>query len=146
MKTKKNIPSVDLSLQVTELKEKLARSMADYINLEKRIARDRDTFSTLITTSIISQLLEVIDDLNLAYAHLQDQGLKMAIDKLINILKSYDLKPIEAENIEFDPKIMECIGAVDGKADFVVSVERPGYLLNGNCLRPARVIVGKSKK
>jgi len=152
MKTQKTntIPSINplvpkLQSEITVLKDRLTRSLADYVNLEKRIERDRQLLSALATTQIISQVVEVLDDLNLAYSHLQDQGLKMAIDKFSNILTSYGLTPVDALNKEFDPKTMECISAVDGKPDFVISVERQGYLLNGTCLRPARVIVGKVK-
>jgi molecular chaperone GrpE len=132
-----------LQSEIALLKDRLTRSLADYVNLEKRIERDRQLLSALATTQIISQVVEVVDDLNLAYSHLQDSGLKMAIDKFANILKSYGLEVIDAQGKEFDPKTMECISAVEGKPDFVVSVERQGYLLNGTCLRPARVIVGK---
>jgi molecular chaperone GrpE len=135
-----------LQSEITLLKDRLTRSLADYINLEKRIVRDRQLLSALATTQIISQVIEVVDDLDLVYSHLQDQGLKMAIDKFTNILKSYGLETVDALDKEFDPKTMECISAVDGKPDQVVSVERQGYLLNGTCLRPARVIVGKNIK
>lgn len=132
-----------LQSEIAVLKDRLTRSLADYVNLEKRIARDRQLLSALATTQIISQVVEVVDDLDLTYSHLQDPGLKMAIDKFTTILKSYGLEVIDAKGKEFDPKTMECISAVDGKPDQVISVERQGYLLNGTCLRPARVIVGK---
>lgn len=134
-----------LQSEIVLLKDRLTRSLADYVNLEKRIERDRQLLSALATTQIISQIIEVVDDLDMAYSHLQDPGLKMAIDKFTNILKSYGLEVINAKDKEFDPKTMECVSAVEGKPDFVVSIERQGYLLNGTCLRPARVIVGKSK-
>lgn len=132
-----------LQSEITALKDRLARSMADYINLEKRIERDRQLLSALATTQIISQIIEVIDDLDLAYSHLQDSGLKMAIDKMKNTLNSYGLNEVDALNNKFDPKTMECLSVAEGEEDKVISVQRSGYTLNGQTLRPARVIVGK---
>ena len=53
----------DLETQVSELHERLARSMADYANLEKRTDSQRQMFITLTTISIISKMIDVLDDL-----------------------------------------------------------------------------------
>lgn len=149
MKAKKKLsPNSDVKLaelktQILELQDKLARSLADYANLSKRIDSQQEMFATLASATILTKMVEVLDNFSLAYKHLPDPGLKMAVDRFIAVLKEEGLTEINALNLPFDPQFMECIGTVPGKVDQVISVEKPGYALHGTCLRPAQVIVGK---
>jgi molecular chaperone GrpE len=135
------IDSKDQKIQ--DLQDKLARTLADYSNLEKRIDSQRQMFVTLATVSIISKMIEVLDDLYLSQNHLKDDGLKMTIDKFYNVLKSEGLDEIVAENAHFDPNTMECVTTQTGEENKVLSIYKKGYTLNGQVIRPAQVIVGK---
>jgi molecular chaperone GrpE len=139
-----NIKSAELLDKINSLEDKLARSLADYSNLEKRIESQRQLFVTLATTSILSKMVEILDDFYLAQKHLNDPGLKMAIDKFNSVLKIEGLEEINPKDCEFDPHFMECIEAVEGKENFVVEVKKLGYKLNGHVIRPAQVSVGKN--
>jgi len=144
---KKIIPNqkhTDLEKDLSEYKDKLSRSLADYANLEKRIDRDRQMFITLATTSIISKMIDVLDDLYLAQNHLQDQGLQIGIDKFVSILKSEGLEEIDTKDREFDPQTMDCVEVAAGKQNYVISVKKHGYKLNDHVIRPAQVVVGKN--
>lgn len=132
-----------LKLQNSELSEKLKRSLADYANLEKRIESQRQLFVALTTTAIVSKMIDILDDLYLTYDHLKDPGLKIAIDKFISVLTSEGLTEIKALNEPFNAENMECIATTPGPENQVVKVNKKGYLLNGHCLRPAQVVVGK---
>jgi molecular chaperone GrpE len=151
MKTKKTVPIVNvdklavLEKQNAELQDKLVRSLADYSNLEKRNENQRQMFIALTTISIISKMIDVLDDLRLTQAHLQDKGLQMSIDKFTGILKSEGLDEINPVNLAFDPANMECIDTCPGKDNAVMSVKKVGYSFNGQVIRPAQVIVGKEK-
>ena len=136
--------NADLIQKISELEQQLARSLADYSNLEKRIESQRQLFVTLATTSILSKMVEVLDNFYLAQNHLNDPGLKMAIDKFDSVLKTEGLEEINPENLEFDPQSMECIEVVEGKTNFVIDVKKIGYKLNGHVIRPAQVSVGKN--
>lgn len=135
-----------LEQQIKELEDKLARSLADYVNLEKRHGEQHQLFATLAIAAFITQMLEVLDDLQLAYQHLPDPGLKMAIDHFLSVLKNQGLEEVKAKDESFNPETMECLAPVDGDDNKVIEVKRPGYLLNGQCLRPAQVFVGKTVK
>lgn len=143
MKTKTTKPIV--TSEVAELKEKLARSLADYVNLEKRIEAQRQMYVTMATVNIVSKMVEVLDDLYLAQDHLQDDGLKMTLAKFYTVLKGEGLAEISTEG-EFNPESMECIATSDGVDNQIISVQKKGYALNGQVIRPAQVIVGKSTK
>ena len=134
----------DLEEKNTSLLDNLSRSLADYANLEKRNENQRQFFVTLATTSILTKMIDVLDDLNLAQKHLNDPGLKMAIDKFNSVLKTEGLEEINPVNLEFDPQFMECVEVVDGQTNFVVEIKKLGYKLNGHVIRPAQVTVGKT--
>lgn len=132
--------------RISSLQDKLNRSLADYANLEKRIESQRELFATLAATSILSKMIDVLDDFYLAQKHLNDQGLQMAIDKFSATLKSEGLEEIDTDNQQFNPEIMDCVAVVPGKQDSIVSVQKKGYRLNGQTIRPAQVIVGKENE
>jgi molecular chaperone GrpE (heat shock protein) len=148
IKTDKNEDSIqrisELEQQSISLADRLSRSLADYSNLEKRIESQRQLFVTLATTSILSKMIDVLDDFYLAQNHLKDPGLQMAIDKFNSVLKMEGLEEINPKDTEFDPQSMECIEAVEGKTNFVVEVKKLGYKLNGHIIRPAQVSVGQN--
>ncbi len=150
MKTKKPIDQSDmkkipeLEEKILDLQNKLTRSLADYINLEKRIESQRQMIMTLATVSIVSKMIDVLDDICLVQSHLKDTGLQMTVDKFKNVLLSEGLKEINPQEQEFNPATMECIQTSDGKDGFVVSVKKTGYSLNDQIIRPAQVVVGKT--
>lgn len=133
----------ELEQKLTDLQDKLARSLADYSNLTKRIESQREIYALLASTAIISKMVDVLDNFLLAYKHLPDPGLKMAIDRFLAVLKEEGLVEIPAEGKEFDPSIMECVGVSPGKDNTVISIENKGYMLKDVCLRPVKVIVGR---
>jgi molecular chaperone GrpE len=148
----KNAPKIDtiqnkkivkLEEKVDQLQNKLNRSLADYSNLEKRIENQRQLFVTLATTSLLSKIIEVLDDLYLSNQHLKDAGLKMVINKFVSVLESEGIEEIIAEKQTFNPESMDCVEVAPGKQDEVVSVKKKGYRLNGHIIRPAQVVVGK---
>jgi len=117
--------------------------LADYANLQKRQQEQSQLFATLAIAGFITQMLDVLDNLLLAYENLPDPGLKMAIDRFETVLKEQGLEEVKAEGQVFDPKVMDCLQVVEGEPDKVIEVQKRGYLLNGQCLRPAQVTVGK---
>ncbi len=129
--------------KIAELHDRLNRSLADYQNLEKRIESQKQVFLTFSLMSIFDKLLSSIDDFYLVNSHLNDKGLKMALDKLESVLKSEGLEEIDALQKTFDPHTMDCVDTTDkAKKDIVYSVSKKGYKFNGTVVRPAQVIVG----
>lgn len=142
-KTKK--PLKNYEVEITDLKDKLARSLADYSNLEKRIDSQRQLLTSLAVSAIITQFIDVLDDFYRAQEHLNDPGLKMAIDKFTSILHAQGMSEVKADGQEFNPQTMDCVEVAPGKQNHVVSVRRRGYLLGEQILRPAQVVVGKEE-
>jgi molecular chaperone GrpE len=132
-----------MEAKIQDLEEKLTRSLADYANLCKRQDEQHQFFATLAISGFVSQMLSVLDDLLLAYQHLPDAGLKMAIDRFESVLKNQGLEEVKALGENFNPETMECLQTTEGEDNKVTEVKKRGYLLNGRCLRPAQVTVGK---
>src|SRR3989344_950648 len=86
-----------------DLKDKLARTLADYDNLVKRSVREREDIYLRATRNFVEDLLPVLDNLERAEVHLQDQGLKMGMDHLRRVLDTHGVSEIPVEqNQEFD--------------------------------------------
>lgn len=131
-----------LELKVAELEAKYLRSLADYQNLEKQTEAWRQEYVQYANDRLVNQLLEVLDDLEKAADHLNDEGLKIAIDKLQKILKNNGLEEIAARGKDFDPNLMEAIETVPGGEEHkVVEVTQKGYKLNDKVIRSAKVTV-----
>lgn len=133
-----------LQEQIDVLNQKWQRALADYQNLEKRVNRDKQEFVKYANESLIDKLLVVLDGLEAAQNHLNDEGLGLVLNQLESILKSEGVEPILAQHQEFDPETMDCSELVSGEKDKVINVVQKGYLLNGRVIRPAKVKVGSA--
>lgn len=137
---------IQLQEQVAELEGKWKRALADYQNLEKRVAAEKAQFVKIANALLIEKLLTVVDNLERAVEHLQDKGLSLVMTQLDDIFKSEGVGKIEAAGREFDPQTMECVERVTGEKDRVIEVVEKGYTMNGVVLRPAKVKVGDGEK
>jgi len=97
--------------------------------------------------------LPVLDNLESAQSHLNDQGLAMVIKQFNDMLQSEGVEQVEAEGKQFDPNLHEAVEVVDPeqgrgvaegeKDDSIVKVLAKGYKMNGRVIRPAKVIVSR---
>jgi len=126
-----------------DLEAKWKRAVADYRNLEVRVAREREELAQFSNFVLISNLLPVLDDLEEAAKEDANNGIVQVLKKFRGILAEAGLEEIVAIGKKFDPAVMEATEATEG-AEMVAEVTRKGYTLNGRLLRPARVRVGNS--
>jgi molecular chaperone GrpE len=128
------------------VKAMLARALADYDNLSKRVDRERADLGKIASIGVIIKLLPVLDNLERAQEHIKDSGLAIAIGELINVLKDEGLTVISpSTGDEFDENTMEAIEVVSGERDNVVSeVTLTGWKYeDGTVVRHAKVKVSK---
>jgi len=131
--------------QLNDLENKWKRALADYANLEKRIDNEKQSFVKYSNLKLLEKLLPILDDLEAAENHLKDQGLKIILNKLKEILKSEGVEEIKTHGEEFNPELMEAIEIIEGPKNKVMEVLRKGYLLEEKVLRIAKVKVGGVK-
>ena len=129
-----------------ELEERLKRTMADYQNLERRIEEERKLLSKLSALLLVEKLLPVLDNLENAQAHLDDEGLEMVIKQFKEILTQEGVEEIEAIGQQFDPSEHEAIETQTGEDDNIVArVLAKGYKIEDKVIRPARVVVSRKE-
>lgn len=129
------------------LKNQLARSLADYDNLRKRVERERQDFEKTANLTLAIKLLPVLDILKTAQKHLHDPGITMTIDEFENALRSEGIVEVNARpGEEFNPQLHEAIEVVEdgkGKAK-ILDVVRPGWKFDqGKIIRHSRVRLTK---
>jgi len=127
-----------------ELEHQVKRTLADYQNLEKRVAEDRMEWIKLANKQLLLRILPAVDSLILAEKHTKDEGIILSIKTFLDALEQEGIKKIETIGKDFDPNIMECVHVADGNEGKVVEEIKAGYTLYDKILRPAQVIVGKS--
>ena len=136
----------ELKVKLAEAEQSWKRVLADYQNLEQRVSRERQALGQLATAAIIIELLPVLDNLETAALHINDQGLMLAIGQFKNILKNAGLEEIEAQNQEFDPHLHEAIEVTPGNEDNkIIEVINKGYKMFDKVIRPAKVKVSKKE-
>ncbi len=128
------------------LKAQLARTLADYDNLVKRVERERDEVKKVLSLRLILKLLTVLDGFENAQEHLKDQGLAISIGEFKKVLSEEGLTEVKPEiGADFDENTMEAVEVVDGESDNKVSsVGLVGYKFSdGTVVRHAKVVVTK---
>ncbi len=136
------------------LKDQLLRSRAEFENYRKRTAREVERIRKTAGESIIHELLTVLDNLELALKHAQDQddplaqGVRMVLRQMQEVLERNGLEPIEATGKPFDPNVHEAVAQAESEAlppDHVVEEYQRGYKLGGQILRPSKVVVSRAQ-
>ncbi len=135
------------------LENQLKRALADYQNLEKRIAEEKSSWIKVANKDLLLKLLPGFDSLLLAEKHTQDSGVKLSIKHFLDILEQEGVRKIETIGKDFDPTLMEAVSTTEvdpstgsGQEGKVVEELRTGYTLFGQVLRPAQVVVGSVKQ
>lgn len=131
----------------SELLTDLKRLQAEYANYRKRVERDRTLARELAVAEVITGLLPVLDDLDLAEAHgdlEEGSPLGLVAQKFRASFERYGLERVGVVGEPFDPNLHEAIAQLPNAevtSDTVADVVLPGYRLGERLLRAARVAV-----
>jgi molecular chaperone GrpE len=86
----------------------------------------------------VRHALEVVDAL--------EQGYRLSLESLNDLLARFEVRPIECEGRPFDPRLMSAVDAEEtarAAEGTVLAVYRNGYEWNGDVYRPAQVRVAR---
>ena len=127
------------------------RSQADFINFKKRTEQERADNARLANAILMSSLLPVLDDLELALNNVSSKlagftwvdGIVLIHRKLHAILESQGMERIETEGKDFDPNFHQAVLYEDGEEGKIIEELQKGYMFHGRLLRPSLVKVGK---
>lgn len=129
--------------------EALARALADYQNLIKRVEKEKLEVVLRANKNIIERLLPIVDSIeHAALVHNEDPGLKMILDQSYKLLNDSNVQVIEPrQGDEFDALTHEVVEIVEGgKPHTIAKLLSKGYKWNAAVpvvIRPAKVAVYK---
>ncbi len=141
-----------LEKENAELKDKYLRKAADFENLRKRAAQERQEAFDYGNASLLKDLLDSLDNFDRtveAAANATDpksiaDGVTMINKSLVGMLENkYNLVSYGAAGDAFDPDIHEAIGKVDEPVaePLLKAVYLKGYKLKDRVIRHAKVMV-----
>ena len=134
----------DVEAQLAERTEDLQRVSAEYANYRRRTERDRQGIIDTAKASVLTQLLPILDDLELARQHgdLNEGPLKAFADKFTDTVTGLKLTPFGEEGETFDPEIHEAVQDLSsGEEKTLGTVLRRGYRVGDRVVRNAMVII-----
>jgi molecular chaperone GrpE len=127
-----------------ELLDRLARLQADFDNFRRRSREEAAQASARGKLEFVKTLVPVLDNLERALSHAEDEGLRLLARQLQDVLAKHGLIVLDPTGEPFDAKVHEAIAseARDGvAAGTVLTTLEKGYALDGRVVRPARVVV-----
>lgn len=134
--------------RVVELTADLQRVTAEYANYRKRVDRDREINRELAVAAVLSELLPVLDDIELARQNDDLNGpFKTVSESLESVVGKFGLQRFGKAGDEFDPSIHEALthaereAGEEGEGPTCTQIYQPGYRLGERVIRPARVAV-----
>jgi molecular chaperone GrpE len=145
----RRVKQAEKSNEIKNLKIQLARALADYDNLRKRSEEEREVWIKFASKNIVAKLISVLDNLDSAQKHLNDQDLAIAIAEFRKVLNEEELEEIAPEKgSKFDPGYHEAIEKVDGgkHGEVAETVLKGWRFRDGMLVRAAKVkVYGESE-
>jgi molecular chaperone GrpE len=146
----------DKDRQIQEYLGKYRQASAEFDEARLRLRREISKDIERVRREILSELLEVVDNLDRAIdaggkAQNPDallQGVEMVRRQFLGKLEGLGVTPIDADaNARFDPQLHEAITTLPASSPdqdgVIVGVIRRGYRIGDDILRPAAVAVAK---
>jgi molecular chaperone GrpE len=140
--------------KIEELTNHLARCMADLQNYRRRSEEDKGRFVKFANAEMLKVLLPALENLDRSCKHLPDdlkenswtKGVLHTQADLAKALERIGVKRIVTVGQKIDLKFHEALIAGPGEKDIIVEELDPGYTLNGETIKAAKVKVGDGSK
>lgn len=139
-----------------ESEERYVRLYADFENFKRRAAREREETRRAATESMISRLLPVLDNFEMALqasalpgTTVQSllSGVAMIHSQLKGTFADVGVEEIDATGKPFDPSLHDAISeeeSTEVAEGMVLRQSRKGFRLRERLIRPATVVVAKA--
>ena len=135
--------------ELEDVKDRHTRLIAEFDNLKKRSAKERENLYGSIMGDVISSLLLVLDNLEkAAEAESKDEeykkGIELVLKQFKDVLTANGVKEIEAVGQPFDPELHEAVSMIQDEnlGEKIVATEyRKGYMIGNKVIRHSMVVV-----
>jgi len=159
----KNMTKEELINKIDEIQgvadkdyELFLRAQAEIENMKKRFKKEREDLLKFSNESLIKQLLSVVDNLEKAISHSQEQsslkalteGVELTLQGLRDTLSKAGLNEIKTTGETFDPNFHEAVSEQENNSvepGIILHELQKGYTLNDRLIRPAMVVISKSE-
>ena len=137
----------------SELNNRFLRLAADFDNYKKRVSKEKTDLSLYANEEMVRELLNVLDNLNLAIEHASPdgdisstvEGIKLVYNLFLSTLDRFGLSAIDSSTgTEFDPRLHQAIEKIETEEitpGLVLDELIRGYMFKERLLRPASVTV-----
>ena len=144
-----------LKAEKAELNDRFLRLYSEFDNYKKRANKEKLDILSTASEKVIVNLLPVIDDFERAIAaneKVEDvkaikDGFVLIYNKLIQLLKRFDVEEIQAKGEVFDTDFHEAVTHFPTEKEEdkgkVIDVTEKGYKLKDKVIRYAKVVVGQ---
>ncbi len=134
--------------------EMAQRAQAELVNFRRRSEEERVSIGKYSNGRLISRLLPVTEELDLAVTHAGKggpnaswlEGVKLIQRKLLNLLESEGVSAIDTVGAVFNPLEHEALGTeetTEYPPGYITQTVRPGYRLHDRVIQPAQVMVAR---
>lgn len=135
--------------ELSATRDRLLRVLADLDNQRKRMDRERQQLRTSYVSAPLREFLSVVDNLDRALeaeASADDfrAGVEMIRRQMTDLLRRFEVEPVESLNAAFDPNLHEAVAREESAAvdqPTVVQELQRGYTMRSTLLRAAMVRV-----
>ena len=159
----KNMTKEELINKIDEIQgvadknyELFLRAQDEIENMKKRFKKEREDLLKFSNESLIKQLLSVVDNLEKAISHSQEQsslkalteGVELTLQGLRDTLSKAGLNEIKTTGETFDPNFHEAVSEQENNSvepGIILHELQKGYTLNDRLIRPAMVVISKSE-
>lgn len=140
----------ELTKQLAEKSEQLLRIAAEYDNFRKRSQREKDALYLDCKSSVIKDLLPVIDNVDRIFenqdASFEDykKGVEMTFKQLGDTFKKLGVESFGEAGEQFDPNMHNAVMHSEDESageNTIINVLAKGYKLGEKIIRPAMVAV-----
>jgi len=133
--------------------DRFLRTAADFENFRRRTLREKEELRLFAKSGVLEDLLPVWDNLALALVAAKQPnadvktlvgGVEMVLQQFKAALAGHGLTEINPVGKPFDAHQQEALShqpSAEVPEESVMTVVRPGFMLNGRLLRPASVVI-----
>ena len=144
-----------LEKQKAELNNKFLLLYSEFDNYKKRTNKEKLDLMSTASEKVIVNLLPIVDDFeraikaneNLSDVEVMKDGFNLIYNKLLNMLKRFDVTVIEAKGEVFDTDLHEAVTHFptpnEEEKGKVIDVTEKGYKIKDKVIRYAKVVVGQ---
>jgi molecular chaperone GrpE len=140
--------------EVRQLNDTLLRKQAEFENIRKRLAKEKEEFLQYSLFSTLESLLPVLDGFKMAIKSPSEgenfkKGVEIIYQQFLTALQRLGVEPIETKDQFFDPNLHEAVATVESDVledQQIVDELQPGFMYKQRLLRPARVRVARNVK